>query len=141
MAFKSGSISLGTTRVIKGIVPLAGLFSVQLLSADLSANTDFNLQFSNDGTNWGNAKEAGKLISKSNLSKTEQDKLKWFYDKTSQEVKSNIPFIMRCFQEFMDDIVLDAKAEIDSALLHTIISTGLKTLGEAANDDSELKIK
>lgn len=63
MAFKSGSISLGTTREIKGIVPLNGLFSVQLLSANLSGDTTFNLQFSNDGTNWGNAKEAGTDIS------------------------------------------------------------------------------
>lgn len=62
MAFKSGSISLGSTRVIKGIIPLTGLFSVQLLSADLSANTTFNLQYSSDGTNWANAKEAGTDI-------------------------------------------------------------------------------
>ncbi len=59
---KTGSISLGTTRVIKGVVPLNGLFSVQLLSANLSGNTTFNLQFSNDGTNYANAKEAGTDI-------------------------------------------------------------------------------
>lgn len=59
---KTGSINLGTTRVIKGVVPLNGLFSVQLLSANLSGNTTFNLQFSNDGENWANAKEAGTDI-------------------------------------------------------------------------------
>ena len=52
---KSGSIALGTTRVIQGVVPLTGRFSVQMLSANLSADTTFNLQFSLDGTNWDNA--------------------------------------------------------------------------------------
>lgn len=60
---KSGSINLATVRYIRGIVPLNGLFAVQLLCENLSGNTTFNLQFSNDKENWANAKEAGTDIS------------------------------------------------------------------------------
>ena len=59
---KSGSINLAAVRYINGIVPLNGLFGVQLLCDNLSANTTFNLQFSNDKTNWDNATEGGTDI-------------------------------------------------------------------------------
>lgn len=56
---KTGSIVLASVRSFGGIVPLEGRFSIQLLSANLSADTTFNLQFSLDKTNWCNAQEAG----------------------------------------------------------------------------------
>lgn len=59
MAKVTGSINLGTTRIIAGVVPLKGRFSVQMNSADLSANTDLTLQFSLDKTYWDAAQEAG----------------------------------------------------------------------------------
>ena len=63
MAKKSGSIVLGTTRVIQGVVPSNGSFSVQLLCTNLSAETTFNLELSCDKTNWDIAQEAGTDIS------------------------------------------------------------------------------
>lgn len=60
---KSGSINLATVRYINGIVPLNGLFGVQLLCDNLSGNTTFNLQFSKDKISWSNAKESGSDIS------------------------------------------------------------------------------
>jgi hypothetical protein len=62
MSLKSGSIVLATVRSFTGIVPLRGSFTVQMLSADISGSTVFNLQFSLDGTNWDNAQESGTDI-------------------------------------------------------------------------------
>lgn len=70
-----------------------------------------------------------KIIDKKTLTKDDQRELKLFYDKLTVEVKSNIPFFMRCFQETMDKVVLDAKTEIDSALLRVVIDAGIKALG------------
>lgn len=36
---------------------------------------------------------------------------------------------MRCLQEVMDKVVVDAKVEIDSAIQHKIIQAGIKALG------------
>lgn len=58
----TGSIDLSEVRVIEGYVPLKCVFGVQMKSTDLSAETTWNLQFSNDGTNWANAKESGTDI-------------------------------------------------------------------------------
>lgn len=74
-------------------------------------------------------KEAEQIINKKNLSKDDQEKLKWFYQRMSQEIKQNIPFFVKCFQEVMDKVVLDAKSEIDSALLHSVVSAGIEALG------------
>lgn len=75
------------------------------------------------------SKEAERIIDKKTLSKDDRETLKRFYQRMAQEVKSNIPFFAECFQEVMDKIVLDAKSEIDSALLHSVISAGIEALG------------
>lgn len=62
MGKKSGSINLAEVRIITGIVPLRGKFTVQMLSENLSGNTTFNLQFSCDGENYWNATDAGEAI-------------------------------------------------------------------------------
>lgn len=59
---KTGSIVLGTTREIIGVIPSRKMFTFQLLCANLSANTTINLQFSLDKTNWSNAQEGGTDI-------------------------------------------------------------------------------
>jgi len=62
MGKKAGSIVLASTRVIQGVVPQNGSFSIQLLCANLSAETTFNLELSCDKTNWDIAQEAGTDI-------------------------------------------------------------------------------
>lgn len=49
---KTGSIALGTTRIIQGVVKLTGVITIQLLCNDLSASTTFSVQTSLDKTNW-----------------------------------------------------------------------------------------
>lgn len=60
---KSGTINLASVRTITGVTPSDGRFSVQLLSADLSADTTVYLDLSLDGTNWGVAQESGADVS------------------------------------------------------------------------------
>lgn len=76
-----------------------------------------------------NQERAKEIIKKKNLSKDDQEQLNRHMEKINQEVKLNIPFFLRCFQEVMDKVVLDAKAEIDSALLHSVVEAGIKVLG------------
>lgn len=59
---KTGSISLATVREIVGVTPQRSEFTIQLLSANLSADTTVNLQLSLDKTNWDNAVESGSDI-------------------------------------------------------------------------------
>ena len=75
------------------------------------------------------SKEAERIINKKTLSKEDQRELKLFYDSIIVEVKRNIPFFAQCFQEVMDKVVLDAKTEIDNALLHAVVSAGIRVLG------------
>lgn len=80
-------------------------------------------------------KQAEKIIDKKTLTKDDQRELKLFYDKLTTEVKSNIPFFVKCFQEVMDKVVLDAKTEIDSALLRVVVDAGIKALGIDGNNE------
>lgn len=75
-----------------------------------------------------NKKIAKALIAKKTLSKADQDALNWQIDWIIQETSQNIPFFAQCFQEQMDKIVLDAKTEIESAILHKITTLGLEAL-------------
>ena len=50
---------------------------------------------------------------------------------------SNIPFFRQMFQEEMDKIVVDAKAEIDAAMQHTVTKAGIKALGLQFNSDNK----
>lgn len=75
------------------------------------------------------SKEAERIINKKTLTKDDQRDLKLFYDSIISEVKSNIPFFAKCFQEVMDKVVLDAKTEIDNTLMHAVVSAGIKVLG------------
>ena len=58
----SGSINLATVRSFSGTTPRDGAFSIQMLSANLSGNTTFSLQYSLDGENWANAKSNGEDV-------------------------------------------------------------------------------
>ena len=55
-------IDLSTLRYIAGIIPLRGTVGIQAKSTDLSGDTTFNLAFSNDGIDYGAAKESGVAI-------------------------------------------------------------------------------
>ena len=60
---KQGSIALGTTREINGVVKLNGIVSIQLLCDDLSGDTTFSIQTSLDKTNWDIIQVSGEDFS------------------------------------------------------------------------------
>jgi hypothetical protein len=78
-----------------------------------------------------------ELLSKPKLSKEDKRSLQWIIEQTIQEVNSNIPFFLRCFQEDADKVVQDAKSEVENAIMHKITSAGMEKLFE----DGLLKLK
>lgn len=78
-----------------------------------------------------------KLIAKKNLSKKDQEELRMMLYGIQKELTSDIPFFRQMFQEEMDKIVVDAKAEIDAAMQHAVTKAGIKALGLQFNSDNK----
>jgi len=83
-------------------------------------------------------KEAIEIVTKKTLSKDDVMKLKNNLDFLTTEITNNIPFFMECFQETMDEVVLESKMEIENAIMHKINTLGLTAL-KNENDLKELK--
>ena len=62
-------------------------------------------------------------------------------DAIVQEVTGSIPFYITCFDEEIDRVVVDAKAEINAAITHTIVQAGVKALGFEFNSEGQLEVK
>lgn len=71
---------------------------------------------------------AKQLVKKKNLSKADIHDLNLHLDWLTQEVSSNIPFFAKCFQETMDEVVQEAKLEVENAIQHKISTLGLTEL-------------
>lgn len=71
-----------------------------------------------------------ELSNKKTLSKEDQKELNLTVEWITQEVTSNIPFFAKCFQETMDDVVFEAKLEVENAIQHKISVLGLNALHE-----------
>lgn len=71
-----------------------------------------------------------ELTAKKTLSKADQKELNNHVEWLTQEVASNIPFFAKCFQETMDEVVLEAKSEVENAIQHKINTLGLQALHE-----------
>ena len=84
-----------------------------------------------------NMTTAEKLIAKKNLSKKDQEELRMMLYGIQKELTSNIPFFRQMFQEEMDKIVVDAKAEIDAAMQHAVTKAGIKALGLQFSSDNK----
>jgi len=68
------------------------------------------------------------LNNKKNLTKRDREDILHEINMLRQEVRSNIPFVAKSFNEQMDKTVLEAKGEVEGSIIHKIISTGLKGL-------------
>ena len=63
------------------------------------------------------AKDAKEILTKKgNIKVAEKEKILKDLMFLTQEVRSNIPFAHECFQEAVDDTVVQAKAEVDNCL-------------------------
>ncbi|KKQ95345.1 MAG: hypothetical protein UT21_C0006G0017 [Candidatus Woesebacteria bacterium GW2011_GWA1_39_11b] len=71
---------------------------------------------------------AKQIIAKKTLSKQDIHDLNFHIEWLTQEVASNIPFFARQFQENMDEVVFEAKLEVENAIQHKISVLGLTEL-------------
>lgn len=78
---------------------------------------------------------AVSIIKKKNLSEGDRIKLKNIIDSMSQEVNSNIPFFLQCYQEYIDKVTMEGKAELDSMYQGIIHRCGLRALEEMNRQD------
>jgi len=74
--------------------------------------------------------ESKELVSKKSLSKEDMRQLQNHLEWLTIEVERNIPFFAECFQETMDEVVHEAKTEIENAIQHKISVLGLAALHE-----------
>lgn len=72
--------------------------------------------------------KAKEIVLKKNISKADVRDLEMHLDFLTQEISNNIPFFMETFQETMDEVVLEAKQEVENAIQHKINILGLAEL-------------
>ncbi len=75
-----------------------------------------------------NSIQAKSIINKKTLSKQDIKDLNMNIDWLTTEISNNIPFFLECFQEGMDEVVKEAKMEIENAIQHKINTLGLEAL-------------
>lgn len=74
--------------------------------------------------------KAKELVKKKTLSKEDMRQLQIHLEWLTGEVERNIPFLAKCFQDNMDEVVLEAKTEVENAIQHKINVLGLAALHE-----------
>lgn len=74
--------------------------------------------------------KAKELVKKKSLSKEDMRQLQNHLDWLTGEIERNIPFFAKCFQETMDEVVYEAKTEVENAIQHKINTFGLSALHE-----------
>lgn len=80
-----------------------------------------------------------ELLKKKTLSKADKETILNIFSNISRKVNSDIPYYVEYYKEATDKIVTHAKGEIDAALQHCLINTGLKALGVDFKKDENLK--
>lgn len=75
-----------------------------------------------------NQKKAQALVKKKTLSKEDMHQLQMHLEWLTGEVERNIPFFAKCFQETMDEVVFEAKTEVENAIQHKINVLGIQAL-------------
>lgn len=77
-----------------------------------------------------NKNRAKEIVKKKTLSKQDIHDLTHQLEWITTEVESNIPFFAKCFQETMDEVVFEAKLEVENAIQHKVSVLGLNALHE-----------
>lgn len=80
-----------------------------------------------------NQRKAKDIVKKKTLSKQDIHDLTHQLEWLTGEVERNIPFFAKCFQETMDEVVHEAKTEVENAIQHKINTLGLNALHEQQN--------
>ena len=80
-----------------------------------------------------NRDKAKEIVKKKTLSKVDIEDLSKHLDWLTSEISNNIPYFAKCFQETMDDIVYEAKCEVENAIQHKVNMLGLNELHKQNN--------
>ncbi len=80
-----------------------------------------------------NQQKAKEIVKKKTLNKQDIHDLTHQLEWLTGEVERNIPFFAKCFQETMDEVVHEAKTEVENAIQHKINTLGLNALHEQQN--------
>ena len=97
---------------------------------------NFKKQMKELSENLHNAQNRIKeLLSLPRLTKDQKEELRNVLYKGIQDIDSNIPFYMELFDEATDNIVQEAKAEIDATVHNCVLTAGIKALGEEFNNN------
>jgi hypothetical protein len=72
--------------------------------------------------------EAKRIVKKKTLSKDDVHNLSHLLEWLTTEVENNIPYFATCFQETMDEVVFEAKLEVENAIQHKINVLGIDSL-------------
>lgn len=71
-----------------------------------------------------------QITEKQVIAKKDKEQLNNVVSSLFAELDRNIPFFLECFQEHMDKVVLEAKGEVEAAIMHKITTLGLEQLHE-----------
>ena len=77
------------------------------------------------------------VLAETSLSKAKKERLTGIVDKLRQTLDDNMPFVLDQYQEAVEKVTANAKAEVDSFMTHAITNLGLeslKQLSEAGGD-------
>lgn len=74
--------------------------------------------------------KVNEITKKQVIAKKDKEEINDVVSALFTELNSNIPFLLECFQEHMDKVVLEAKEEVENAIMHKINTLGLEQLHE-----------
>lgn len=77
--------------------------------------------------------KAKDIVKKKTLSKDDVHNLMQHLEWLTAEVTNNIPFFAKCFQETMDEVVYEAKLEVENAIQHKINVMGVAAIQSEMN--------
>lgn len=83
--------------------------------------------------------ELSALVDKKSLTIKDKSEFKQTINMLVQEIESNVPFILKSFNEAAVKTVTEAKAEVDAFVTHAIIQTGIAQIASNRLNDQALK--
>lgn len=75
-------------------------------------------------------KKIGELLAKKNLGQKDREEIQNLLGLIVQDVRSNLPFWLRSFNEATEKMTVAAKAEVDAFMTHAVMLAGIKALTE-----------
>jgi hypothetical protein len=81
------------------------------------------------------------LKNKKNIGKTERQIIQKTMEFVLREIGTNLPFVADMFDDVVDDVIAEAKSEVDAFVTHAVTSIGLDALAHKALPDTTIDVK